>query len=127
MNAMCYDCLLLSKECNGTKESAWTGCVYKKKDESKAQMTYCEKNSYWNSNSKIRARFTRLSYTTGNYIYVGLLKPDTWTCQDYIDVMSYYDCIGFMRVTEKEARENSSLPTGNYSVFLKLERKPARK
>lgn len=31
LNRMCVDCILYQqKECNGTFESVWTGCVYRK-------------------------------------------------------------------------------------------------
>ena len=87
-------------------------------------MLYYEKNKLWNQNSKIRAKFSRLAYEKSNYIYVGILyhsKP--WTACDYIDIMSYYDCNGYEVITEQEAKENSSIPTSGYQVFLKLEKR----
>ena len=44
------------------------------------------------------------------------------TRQDYIDIMSYFDCVGFMRISEEEAKEISMIPTGNFTEFLKLEK-----
>lgn len=31
MNPMCNDCIRLGKDCNGTSNPVWTGCVYKEK------------------------------------------------------------------------------------------------
>lgn len=73
-------------------------------------------------NTRIKAKFSRLNYSIDNYIYVGLLvSPIGWTRQDYIDIMSYFDCVGFMRISE-EVKEISMLPTGNFTEFLKLEK-----
>lgn len=56
-------------------------------------------------------------------IYVGLLVTATgWSRRDYIDIMSYFDCVGFEKITEEEAKDFSVLPTGNYCEFLKLQR-----
>ena len=127
LNPMCFDCVRLNKDCNGTTCQAWTGCIYKEKDESKKGMMYFEKNPLWNMNNKIKAKFSRLNHSTDNYIYVGLLvSPIGWTRSDYTDIMSYFDCIGFEKITEEQAKEFSALPTGNYQEFLKLERKPKR-
>jgi len=30
LNMMCKNCICLNGDCNGTKETVWTGCVYKK-------------------------------------------------------------------------------------------------
>lgn len=123
LNPMCYDCLKLNKDCKGTTCQAWTGCIYKEKDETKRGMLYFEKNMFWNANKKICAKFSRLNHSIDNYIYVGLLvTPTGWTRQDYIDIMSYFDCVGFMRITEEEAKKISMLPTGDYVEFLKLEK-----
>ena len=95
LNPMCYDCKRLNNGCKG--------------------MMYFEKNMLWNLNNKIRAKFSRLNDSTDNYIYVGLLvSPIGWTRQDYIDIMSYFDCIGFMKISEEKAKEVSMLPTGMY-------------
>lgn len=123
LNSMCYDCLKLHNGCKGTECQAWTGCLYKEQDETKKGMMYFEKNMLWNANNKICAKFSRLNYSTDNYIYVGLLvSPIGWTRQDYIDIMSYFDCVGFMKISEEEAKEISILPTGNFTEFLKLEK-----
>ena len=67
-----------------------------------------------------------LTRRVNNYIYVGLLTSSTgWRPQDYIDIMSYFDCVGFMKITEEEAKEISMLPTGNFTEFLKLEKQSA--
>ena len=124
LNPMCYDCLKLNNDCKGTTCKAWTGCIYKEKDESKKGMLYFEKNPLWNLNNKIKAKFSRLNHSTDNYIYVGLLTSVTgWTATDYIDIMSYFDCIGFEKITEDQAKKTSMLPTENYQVFLKLEKR----
>ena len=123
LNPMCYDCLCLKNGCKGTTCQAWTGCLYKEKDESKKGMMYFEKNNLWHLNNKIKAKFSRLNHAIDNYIYVGLLTSVTgWTRSDYIDIMSYFDCIGFEQITEEQAKEISMLPTGNYQVFLKLQK-----
>ena len=87
-------------------------------------MLYYEKNKLWNGNKKICAKFTRLCYQKSNYIYVGILhssKP--WTVCDYIDIMSYFDCIGFEVITEQEAKEHASISTAGFQVYLKLEKR----
>lgn len=128
LNPMCYDCKQLNSECKGTKCQAWTGCLYKEKGENKAGFSYYPKNYYWSSNTNIRAKFSRLNYSTDGYIYVGLLTSCTgWRLQDYIDIMSYFDCVGFMKISEEEAKEVSMLPTGNFSEFLKLEKHSVEK
>ncbi len=72
---------------------------------------------------KIKSKFSRLNHVTDNYIYVGLLVTATgWSRRDYIDIMSYFDCVGFEKITEEEAKDFSVLPTGNYCEFLKLQR-----
>lgn len=30
LNMMCNNCACLNADCNGTKETAWTGCIYRK-------------------------------------------------------------------------------------------------
>lgn len=123
LNPMCFDCLKLNKDCNGTTCQAWTGCLYKIKDESKNGMMYFEQNMLWSANEKIKAKFSRLNYQIGNYIYVGLLKTYIdWTLKDYIDIMSYFNCQGLMKITEEEAKEFSMIPTSNFIGFLKLEK-----
>ena len=123
LNCMCFDCKLLKNGCGGTTCQAWTNCIYKEKDETKKGMMYTEKNLFWNLNNKIKSKFSRLNHVTDNYIYVGLLVTATgWSRRDYIDIMSYFDCIGFMQISEEEAREISMLPTGNFTEFLKLEK-----
>lgn len=122
LNCMCFDCKLLKNGCEGTTCQSWTGCIYKEKDERKKGMMYFEKNPVWNLNNKIKAKFSRLNHITNNYIYVGLLITTTgWTRQDYIDIMSYFNCVGFEKITEEEAKEVSVLPTSNYCEFLKLQ------
>lgn len=123
LNPMCYDCLCLNNNCKGTTCQAWTGCLYKEQDESKKGMMYFEKNHLWHLNNKIKARFSRLNHSIDNYIYVGLFTSVTgWTRSDYIDIMSYFNCIGFEIITEEQAKEISMLPTENYQVFLKLQK-----
>lgn len=124
INPMCFDCTKHGNECKGTEVMAYTGCLFKVQDESKRGMRYVERNPLWNLNSKIRAKFSRLNHIPADVIYVGMLPNATgWTRQDFIDVMSFYDnCVGFMEVTEAEAKEFSVLPTGNYVTFLKLEK-----
>lgn len=96
LNCMCFDCKLLKNDCEGTT---------------------------WNLNDKIKAKFSRLNHITDNYIYVGLLVTATgWNRQDYIDIMSFFDCVGFEKITEEEAKKVSVLPTGNYCEFLKLQK-----
>lgn len=123
LNPMCYDCKLLNDSCSGTTCQAWTGCIYKEKDESKKGMRYFPQNALWNANNKIKAKFSRLNHDIEKYIYVGLLvSPVGWNLNDYIDIMSYFNCIGFEKITEQEAEKVSVLPVGNYQEFLKLER-----
>ena len=123
LNCMCFDCKLLKNGCGGTTGQAWTNCIYKEKDETKKGMMYTEKNPFWNLNNKINSKFSRLNHVTDNYIYVGLLVTATgWSRRDYIDIMSYFDCVGFEKITEEEAKDFSVLPTGNYCEFLKLQR-----
>lgn len=123
LNPICCDCKKLNNGCKGTECQAWTGCLYKEKDEEKKGFSYYQKNVLWNMNTHIQAKFSRLNYSTDNYIYVGLLPSSTgWRLQDYIDIMSYFNCVGFMKITEEEAEEISILPTGNFSEFLKLEK-----
>ena len=31
LNKMCNDCIKLNKECEGTTEKVWTGCIYKER------------------------------------------------------------------------------------------------
>ena len=33
LNPMCLNCIKLSKECKGTTNQTWTGCIYKKREE----------------------------------------------------------------------------------------------
>lgn len=123
INCMCFDCKKLKSDCKGTTCKAYTGCLFKETDETKKGMLYIEKNKLWNLNNKIKAKFSRLSYVTGNYIYVGLLTSVTgWTRQDYIDIMSYFNCVGLQEISEEEAKKVSVLPTGDYQKFLKLQK-----
>lgn len=123
INCMCFDCKKYKNNCEGTTCQAWTGCLFKEADESKKGMLYTEKNNLWNLNNKIKAKFTRLNYETSDYIYVGLLTTVTgWTRKDYVDIMSYYNCIGFQEVAEEEARKESVLATENFQKFLKLQK-----
>lgn len=123
VNYMCFDCKNYKNNCDGTTCQAWTGCLFKETDESKKGMLYTEKNNLWNLNNKIKEKFTRLNYATGDYIYVGLLTTVTgWTRKDYVDIMSYYNCIGFQEVTEEEAKKESVLPTTSFQKFLKLQK-----
>lgn len=123
LNCICLDCKLLKNSCSGTTCKAWTGCLYKEIDDTKKGMIYIEKNPLWNLNNKIKAKFSRLNIVVEKYIYVGLLTTVTgWTRKDYIDIMSYFDCIGFEEVTEEEAKKESVLPTGSYQKFLKLQK-----
>lgn len=88
-------------------------------------MIYTEQNLLWSSNKKIEARFTRLSWKNGKYIYIGLLpNPRThiYTNQDYVDIMSYYSCIGYEEISVEEAKKNAVLPINNYVKFLRLEK-----
>ena len=78
LNCMCFDCKLLKNGCEGTTCQAWTGCIYKEKDESKKGMMYTEKNPIWNLNDKIKVKFSRLNHITDNYIYVWPQRCIVW-------------------------------------------------
>ena len=123
LNVMCYNCKNLNNDCKGSTNPVWTGCIYKEEAEEKSGMFYTEQNPRWCLNNKIKAKFSRLSYSTDNYIYVGLFTSVTgWTKYDFIDIMSYFHCVGFEEITREEAEKNSMLPVDNFQTWLKLEK-----
>lgn len=79
-------------------------------------MVYAKENPLWNQNTKIKGKFSRLSYHS---LYIGLLpNAQEYESQDFIDIMSFFSTVGY----EEEAKKHSILPTGNYAKFLRLEK-----
>lgn len=71
-------------------------------------MVYAKENPLWNQNTKIKGKFSRLSYHS---LYIGLLpNAQEYESQDFIDIMSFFSTVGY----EEKAKKHSILPTGNY-------------
>ena len=61
LNTMCHDCYRLNKGCDGTKEQAWTGCVYKSIIGLKVKIT----NPYFNNKTGVVKDYL---WNTGDYV-----------------------------------------------------------
>jgi len=63
LNTMCKDCDSLNKNCDGTKEQVWTGCVCKGIIGRRVKIT----NPYFNNRTGIVKHYL---YNTGDYIII---------------------------------------------------------
>ena len=64
LNNMCKDCNCLNKDCEGTNEQSWTGCIYKgMKSGQKVKII----NPYFNNRT---GAFKGYLWNTGDYLII---------------------------------------------------------